>query len=332
MSPTRGAASASAWSATARERVGMQARALGATGLTVSPLCFGTSPLGSMPRIYGYEVEHERAVATVRRVLAGPITFVDTSNGYGLAEQRIGEALREEGGLPEGTVLATKVDPAPGDEDFSGRRARQSVAESRSRLGLEHLQLVYLHDPERISFDDAMSPGGPVEALEDMRDQGIIGHIGVAGGPIDLLRRYIDSGRFEVVITHNRFTLADRSAEPLLRDAGPAGVAVVNGAPFGGGILVKGPDAQPLYAYRPCPPALLESIRAMASACRDFDVPLAAAALQFSMREPRITSTIVGFSSPERLGQTIELAEQPVPDELWSRLDELAPDPADGIG
>ncbi len=305
----------------------MDARVLGSTGLQVSPLCFGTSPLGSMPRIYGYDVAEDRAVATVRAVLTSPITFLDTSNGYGLAEERIGRALAEAGGLPSGTVLATKVDPAPGQDDFSGQRVRASLAESQSRLGLERFDLVYLHDPERISYEEAMGPGGPTEALEQLRDEGLIAHIGVAGGPVDLLRRFVASGRFEVVITHNRWTLADRSAGPLLDEAGEAGVAVVNGAPFGGGILVKGPDVHPMYAYQACPPPVLESIRAMQAACAASEVPLAAAALQFSLRETRIASTIVGFSSPERVEETLELTRQTIPDALWDELNELAPAP-----
>lgn len=280
-----------------------------------------------MPSIYGYDVAADRAVATVRQVLASPITFIDTSNGYGLAEERIGRAIAEEGGLPERTVLATKVDPAPGQSDFSGRRARASVAESRSRLGVERLDLVYLHDPERISYDEAMGPGGPTEALEQLREEGVIAHIGVAGGPVDLLRRYVASGRFEVVITHNRWTLADRSAGPLLDEASEAGLAVVNGAPFGGGILVKGPDAHPMYAYRTPPQPVLESIRNMEVACREAGVPLAAAALQFSMRDRRIASTIVGFSSPERVAETLELSRWIIPDGLWAQLDRLAPTP-----
>jgi D-threo-aldose 1-dehydrogenase len=279
-----------------------------------------------MPTVYGYDVAEDRAVATVRRVLESPITFIDTSNGYALAEERIGRALAEAGGLPQGTVLATKVDPAPNDSDFSGQRARASLAESRERLGLDHIDLVYIHDPERISFEEAMGPGGPTEALEQLRDEGVIGHIGVAGGPIELLRRYVASGRFEVVITHNRWTLADRSAGPLIDEAHAVGVAVVNGAPFGGGILVKGPDAQPMYAYRPAPAPLIEAIRAMEAVCRDADVPLAAAALQFSMREPGIASTVVGFSNPERVEPTLELAGWGIPGDLWAELDALVPD------
>ena len=199
-------------------------RALGPTGLAVSPICVGTSPLASMPKLYGYPVSEERAEATVEAVLDGPLNFLDTPNSYGggNAERRIGAVLRRRGGLPAGVVLATKVDADPATGDFSGERARRSVAESLERLGLDKVQLRYLHDPEfHLSFEQAMAPGGPVEALLALRDEGVLGHIGVAGGPVWLLRQFVATGAFEVVLSHNRYTLLDRSAEPLIADAVP---------------------------------------------------------------------------------------------------------------
>ena len=303
----------------------LEARPLGKTGLTVTPLCVGTGELGDMVGVYGYGVPEDRAIATVRRALQGPITFLDTSNGYGngTSERRVGAALREAGGLPDGYVLATKVDP---DEtgDFSGPRVRASFQESAERLGLKRLQLLYLHDPERMPFEDGVAPGGPVDVMRQLVAEGLVDHLGVAGGPVDLLRRYVDTGAFEVVITHNRWTLLDRSADPLLDYCASAGIAVVNGAPFGGGILAKGPRADPRYAYRPAAPAVLDRATQIEAACRRHRVPIAAAALQFSLREPRITSTIVGMSRPERIDQTLELATLPTPEALWEELAGLA--------
>jgi D-threo-aldose 1-dehydrogenase len=304
----------------------MKSRTLGRTGLHVTELCVGTSAIGGMPPVYGYDVDEDRALATLRRVFQGPITFVDTSNGYGqdgASELRIGTVLRELGGPPDGFVVATKVDP-DASGDFSGQRVRVSVRESQERLGMELLPLVYLHDPERITFEEATATGGAVEALQELQAEGVIGHLGVAGGPIDLMRRYVATGAFDVAITHNRFTLVDRSAQPLLDDCAAAGVAVVNGAPFGGGMLAKGPAAHPNYAYRPSPPEVLDSATQIQQACDGHGVPLAAAALQFSMREPRITSTIVGITRPERVEQLIELAEYPIPAALWADVSELA--------
>lgn len=301
-------------------------RPLGATGLSVPPLCIGTSAIGGIPRIYGYDVDTEQALRTLRAVFEGPVRFVDTSNSYGggESEKRIGAVLREIGGLPDGFLLSTKVDP-DASGDFSGPRMRVSLEESMERLGMDRFPLVHLHDPERIPFEDATAPGGPVEVLVQMKDEGLIDHLGVAGGPIGLLARFVDLGHFEVVITHNRFTLLDRSAEPLLDQCAAAGVAVLNAAPFGGGMLVKGPDTAPRYAYRMAPNPVRDSATRMLQACARAGVPLAAAALQFSLRDPRITTTIVGITKPERLAQTLELAAIDIPDELWAELAELAP-------
>jgi len=312
----------------------MQVNPLGKTGLSVTPLCVGTSPLGNFPAQYGYEVGVDQAVATITRVLQGPINFIDTSNNYGdgQSEVRIGKAIAAAGGLPPRFVLATKVDPLPGSSDFSGKRVRASVQESQQRLGLERLQLVYLHDPERITFTEATKTGGVVEALVQLRDEGVIQHIGVAGGPIDLELQYLALDVFDAVISHNRYTLVDQTAAPLIEDAAARGIAFVNAAPYGGGMLVRGPDKVPTYCYQPASQTTLDRVRAMQRACEARGVPLAAAALQFSTRNPKVTSTIVGMSSPERVEQTVGLAEWPIDDHLWSDLMDLAEPGLAGVG
>jgi D-threo-aldose 1-dehydrogenase len=302
-------------------------RPLGRTGLEVSPVCIGTSPLASMPALYGYEVAGERAEATILATLRGPFNFMDTSNNYGggSAERRIGRALASAGGLPPGFVLATKVDADPGTGDFSGERVKRSVQESLERLGLDHVPLMYLHDPEyHLTFAEAMARGGPVEALTALRDQGVLAHLGVAGGPVRLMRDFIATGQFDAVLSHNRFTLVDRSAGPLMDDACQRGVAFVNGAPYGGGMLAKGPDMQPKYAYRPAGEAVQGAVRAMQRACAAHGVPLAAAALQFSLRDPRVASTVVGVSEPSRIEEITALMSEQIPAGLWAQLDSLS--------
>jgi D-threo-aldose 1-dehydrogenase len=306
-------------------------RTLGVTGLQVSPLCVGCAELGNMPETFAYSVPEERALETLRAAFGGPITFVDTAAAYGdgESERRIGRALRELGGLPAAFVLSTKADRDLQSGDFSGDQIRRSIERSLRLLGLERLQLVFLHDPEHTTFELAMARGGPVEVLQRFHTEGVIEHIGVAGGPIDLLMRFVDTGAFEAVITHNRYTLLNRSAQPLIDMAFERGMGVLNAAPYGSGLLAKGPEAYPRYAYTPAPGDLVERARILAEVCRRYGVPLPAAALQFSTRDPRITSTIVGMSRPERVRQTVELAAYPIPDELWVQLDEYAGPPVD---
>lgn len=302
-------------------------RPLGATGLEVTSLCVGTSPLASMPGLYGYSVEAARAVATVRAVFDSPINYIDTSNNYGegTAELRIGEALREIGGLPAGAVLATKVDADYTTGDFSGSRVRRSLDESLERLGVDHLQLLHLHDPERMSFEEATEPGGAVDTLVELKREGIVDNIGVAGGPIELLLRFVELGVFDAVLSHNRLTLIDQSAAPLFEEARRRGMGVMNAAPYGGGMLAKGPAAQPKYGYGERGSELTDRVLAMERACEAHEVPLAAAALQFSLRDDRVDSTVVGISSPERVEQTLSYATWAIPDELWPELEALSP-------
>jgi D-threo-aldose 1-dehydrogenase len=308
-------------------------RPLGSTGFSVSPVCVGCAPLGNMPKTFEYSVSEQRAFETLRAVFGSPLNFLDTAASYGdgESERRIGEALEAIGGLPEGCVLATKADRDPKTGDFSGDQMRRSVERSLRLLGLDRLQLVHLHDPEfldepgREPFEYMMAPGGPVETLANLKEEGIIEHLGIAGGPIDLLIQFVETGIFEAVITHNRYTLVNRTAEPLFDIAAQRGVAALNAAPYGSGILAKGPDTYARYEYREAPQEMVESVREMQSACREFGVPLAAAALQFSLRDSRVVSTIVGISRPERVRQTIELATHPIPRELLERLDSLAP-------
>jgi D-threo-aldose 1-dehydrogenase len=306
----------------------LQNRPLGNTGLLVSPLCFGCAPLGDMPETFGFSVAKERAHETLRAAFASPVNFLDTAASYGdgEAEKRIGEVLRELGGVPQRYVIATKADRDLSTGDFSGEQIRRSVERSLRLLGMDKLPLVYLHDPEHSSFEDIMAPGGAVEALVSLKDEGMIEHLGVAGGPIDLMMRYVETGIFEAVITHNRYTLINRTAEPLLKRATELSVPILNAAPYGSGILAKGPDVYSRYAYQDAPQALIETVRAMSEVCAEYDISLAAAALQFSMKDPRVVSTIVGLSRSERVQQTIDLATYPVPDELWPRLEALVPD------
>lgn len=297
-------------------------RVLGATGLHVTPLCLGCAALGDMPETFAYGVPEERALETLRAAFDSPIRFIDTAAiyGNGESERRVGVVLREIGGLPPGFVLSTKADRDATTGDFTGDQFRRSVEESLRRLGLDRLQLVYMHDPEHTTFEATMAPGGPVEVLQRFKQEGVIEHIGVAGGPIDMLIRYVETGMFEAVITHNRYTLLNQSAAPLLEAASRRGLGVVNAAPYGSGVLAKGPEKYPRYAYSDAPDELLNRARAMDEICREFGVPLGAAALQFSMRDERIHSTIVGMTRPERIRETLELASVRIPDELWQRL------------
>jgi len=300
-------------------------RPLGGTGLQVSAVCLGGGPLGSMPGLFGRDTPAEDGIATVLAALDSPIRFIDTSNGYseGESERRIGEALARAGGLPDDVVLATKVDPQ--GSDYSGDRVRASVEESRGRLGLDHLPLVHLHDPEFHDFAELSAPGGAVDALVRLREEGKVGKIGLAGGRVQEIARYLDLGVFDVLLVHNRWTLLDRSAGPLIEEALREGMGVLNAAVYGGGILASQDGGPTTYGYRPAPPEVLDAVEQMRRVCAAYGTDIATAALQFSLRDERIASTVVGMSRPQRIAETVDAATTAVPDAIWPELEALLP-------
>jgi D-threo-aldose 1-dehydrogenase len=309
---------------TALERV-----ELGATGLLVSRVCAGSATWRSPQP--GEDVGEDVTAELLRDLFAGgPVTYLDTSNNYGLgeSERRIGRAIRAHGGLPQGFVLQTKADRDMATGDFSGARMRRSLEESLERLGLDTLPLVFLHDPENTGWEEAMSPDGPVAALLAAREEGLIEHLGISGGPVGLLARFVETGLFEALITHNRYTLVDRTADGLLTLAAERGLGVLNASPYGGGMLTRWPLPTTRYAYGEAPAALRRAADEMGRLCSAAGVELAAVALQFSLRDPRITSTIVGMRSPSDLSESIRLAAVDVPHEIWDALMAIPLDPA----
>jgi len=300
-------------------------RPLGSTGRTVTAVCLGGSPLGSIPRLYGRDVSADEGVATARALLDSPIRCLDTSNGYsdGESERRIGTAIAEAGGLPDDFVVMTKVDPKDGD--YSGDRVRASVDESRERLGMDRLPLVHLHDPENFDFAELSAPGGAVDALVGLKESGVVGAIGLAGGRVQEIAKYLALGVFDVLLVHNRWTLLDRSARDLIAEAVDRGMGVLNAAVYGGGILAAPGSKEPLYGYRPAPPEILDAVAAMQAVCAEHGTDIRTAALQFSLRDPRFGSTVVGMSRPERIQATLDAASAELPNPLWDELEALLP-------
>ncbi|MEC8436722.1 MAG: aldo/keto reductase, partial [SAR324 cluster bacterium] len=191
---------------------------IGKTNLMVSPLCFGTSGLGNMPDTYGYEVDEKRARETLNTIFDGPVNFLDTSNNYGFgrSEERIGDALRERGGLPEGFVISTKLDRDMESGSFDASRARQSLEESLERLGLEKVQLLHLHDPEHASdLKEITRSGGALDELFKIKEEGLADAVGLAMGKVEMMYDLIQKWPFDVMINHNRFTLLNRQADKL---------------------------------------------------------------------------------------------------------------------
>lgn len=305
----------------------LERRKFGNTSLEVPSVAMGCAPLGDMKDTFLYSVPEDEAVETVKAALASPFAYIDTAALYGdgVSEQRVGLALKELGGLPDGAVLQTKAGRNPVDNDYSGETVKKRFERSLELLGVDHLDVVFLHDAEWTTFEAAMAPGGPVEVLRGYQEQGVFDYLGVASGPNEVELRYIETGLFDAVITHNRYTLLNTNADPLIDAAVSRGLAVLNAAPYGSGILSRGPDTYPRFAYQQAPDHLIERTEKIRDICNRYGVPLAAAALQFSMLDPRITVTIVGMSRPERVESTVELASIDIPAEVWEEIEALGP-------
>ncbi|ADI11757.1 aldo/keto reductase [Streptomyces bingchenggensis BCW-1] len=252
----------------------------------------------------------------------------DTSNNYagGHSETLLGQAIAENGGLEPGHILITKADADPSTQAFDRDRVWRSFEESKARLGLDRIPLLHLHDPYSVTVEAAFARHGAVQGMIELREQGLVDAIGIAAGPLSLMTRYVTSGIFDALLTHNRYTLIDRRAEPLISEAAQRGMGVFNAAPFGGGILAGQPGTR--YAYRESPKPLLQWVTRLTDLCNRWEIPLAAAALHFSVRNPCIDSTVVGVSSPERIAELQHLQHLTVPEAFWTTLSELGTPPS----
>ena len=211
--------------------------------------------------------------------------------------------------------------------DYSGGRVGRSLAESSERLGIAPLPVVHLHDPEFHDFETMTARGGAVDALVAARERGDVAHIGVAGGDVRDMTRYLELGVFEILLVHNRWTLVDRSAGDLIARASEMGMGIVNAAVLGGGILADTSGTLMTYGYRPAKPASLSAIAQMRDVCRSWGTDLGTAAIRFSTRDRRISSTIVGISKLHRIESTVAAATAELPEEFWMQLEALVPAP-----
>ena len=295
--------------------------------LNVSPLTLGTSGLGR-DTVPG-SPEEDAAVAFAQQLFASTHAFLDTSNNYsgGRSEAVLGLAMAHIG-TDAATRVISKVDADPETGAFDRDRVLRSFDETVTRLGVDRLPLLHLHDPYTVTFDEAIGRGGAVEGLIELRESGRVDAIGVAAGPVGLMARYVGTGMFDAVLVHNRFTVVDSSAAPVFADARERGMTVFNAAPFGAGILATGPREGAMYGYRPATPELQEWVSRLERVCASFGVTLPAVALQFSLRSPLVDSTVVGLSSAPRLAQLEQLAATPIADDLWTELEALRPAPS----
>ena len=293
------------------------------TGLEITELSFGTSSLGSMPDTYGYEVSEDRAQKTLNRFFQGPVNMLDTSRNYAMGESeiRIGKAIKENGGWPKGFLLSTKLDRNMDTLVLDKNRARESLEESLKTLNVDSVDILFLHDPEYAKdITDITRKNGAMDELFKIKEEGLAKAVGLAMGKIDLMFPLIKDWDFDVIINHNRYTLLNREANEMYDYASSKNIAIFNAAPYAGGVLAKGPDNFKKVTYQDATEEKLAPAREFEKVCKKHNVELGAAALQFSLRDNRITSTICGVTSVESIEKNLAWANAEISGEFWDEV------------
>jgi D-threo-aldose 1-dehydrogenase len=319
---------------------GLPQRQVGRTPVMLSAVGFGGASAGNLYR----ETSDAEAAAAVQAAWDGGIRYFDTAPHYGLglSESRLGAALRSR--PRSGYVLSTKAgrlleaNPAPSGSDltaggfavpdrlrrrldYSAAGVRRSLEDSLTRLGLDRVDIVYVHDPDAY-VPEAIS--GAIPELVRAREEGIIGACGVGMNQWQAPLRMVRETDLDVVMLAGRWTLLDRSGAPLLDECASRGVSVVAAAPFNSGLLAQAwPPDDANFNYRPAGPALLGRARDLARICTEHGVDLPTVAVQFPLRHPAVVSVVSGMRTPEQVESTLARLTTPVPDELWPAVDAL---------
>ncbi len=286
-------------------------------GPVVGPMALGGAPFGGL-----YDpMSADQVASVVDAAWAAGVRYFDTAPRYGngVSERLLGAALQDK--PRDEYVLSTKVgwilDGGRAVADFSAAGMRKSLEQSLDRLGLDRIDLAYLHDPDEYR-EQALREAHP--ALEQLRDDGVVGAIGLGVNWPAMPAWFIRRADIDAVLLAGRYTLLDSSAETeLLPLCLEHGVAVVAAAVFNSGILAD-PSAGAKFDYRTATPGQLSRAQRLQSICRDFGVVLAAAALRFPLRHTAIASVLIGAATAEEISLDAELAAHPLPDELWEAL------------
>lgn len=316
----------------------MQQHPIGRTAAAVTALGFGGASAGNLYT----ETTGEEATAAVDCAWAGGIRYFDTAPHYGLglSERRLGAALRhrprevfvistkvgrmlEPNPRPAGSDLATGGFAVPDTVrrrfDFSAAAVRRSLEGSLGRLGLDRADLVYVHDPDD-HVDEAIA--GAIPELIRMREEGLVSAVGVGMNQWQAPLRMVRETGIDLVMLAGRWTLLDRSGQPLVDECAARGVAVVAAAPFNSGLLARAwPGDGAYFDYGPATPQVLARARALAGICQRHGVSLPDAAIQFPLRHPAVVSVVGGMRSGEEVAATLARFATVVPDDAWTELD-----------
>jgi D-threo-aldose 1-dehydrogenase len=321
-------------------------------GLAFTRLGFGGAPLGNMHRI----LAEDEAIATATAAWNAGLRYFDTAPlyGHGLSEERIGRALagRPRAEFLVSTKVGRRLEPcAPGEAgagiykgvpplevvfDYSRGGVLQALEASLARLGLDRVDIVYVHDLERRTHDsDAayearwreLTDGGGWRALTELRASGAVAAIGLGVNETAACERVLAELDPDLFLLAGRYTLLEQAPQAhLLPECARRGVGIVIGGPFNSGVLARQGGS---YDYADAPHEVLARVGRLAAVCERFGVPLAAAALQFAAAHPAVASVIPGAQAPPEVEANVGLMDVAIPPGLWGALkDEGLVDPA----
>jgi D-threo-aldose 1-dehydrogenase len=282
-------------------------------------------------------VADDEALRVVEAAWQSGIRFFDTAPlyGHGLAEKRLGEVLRSK--PRDEFVLTTKVGrllraDAPPDPtqsykgapplnpvfDFSYDGVMRSVEESLERLGLDHVDVLHIHDPDD-HYEEALS--GAYRALDQLRTEGTIKAVGAGMNQAEMLARFARAADFDCFLVAGRYTVLDRTgARELLPLCVERNIAIIAGGVFNSGILAN-PKPGATFDYRTAPEAMVRRAAQLNEICQGHGVPLKAAAIQFPLRHPAVPAVLTGCRSVAEVEENVRMFQTPVPEDLWQELD-----------
>ncbi|MFB6611643.1 aldo/keto reductase [Agromyces sp. NPDC056379] len=312
----------------------------------LGPLGYGAAPIGNLYR----EVSDDAARSALEAAWDGGIRYFDTAPHYGLglSERRLGAflATKPRGDFVVSTKVGRVLEPNPafaGGRDLADgfdvpdtlvRRfdpseagVRRSLEDSLERLGLDRVDIALLHDPDVYDLDRGLAEGLP--ALAKLRDEGVVGAIGIGTNSAEAATRAVREGDLDVVMIAGRYTLLEQPAlEDLLPLCEERGVGVIAAAVFNSGLLATDePAANARYNYGAVPPEVMAHALRLLEACRSEGVALPAAALQYPLQHPAVRAVVVGSSRERDMAENLARARVAIPESLWRRLrdEELIP-------
>lgn len=320
-------------------------RKIGTTDLSVPTLGFGAAPLGGLFA----KVDKSEGEDALRSALDSGMTYVDTAPfyGFGKSERRVGDLLRSRPyclSTKVGRLLAPGALEDPGAMgwpdalpfhpvfDYTYDGVMRSFEDSLQRLGLERIDILYVHDigTETHGADNArhfkdLTEGG-YKALEDLRSAGLVKAVGLGVNESAVCMDALEIGDWDVFLLAGRYTLLEQDPlTDLLPACQKANTSIVIGGPFNSGILVGGTT----WNYGAAPDHILNRVKRINEICQSFDVPLAAAALQFPLGHDTVASVIPGLRNQDELSASLAWAHTVIPAGLWEALkqaDLLHPD------